>query len=172
VATIESLPSQLGIIYPLCICVRAKLRPSRQTPPRSGPHIFLYIYGPSDAKELHWHQHTFTMPTLLIRCRRKRQTSPRCRHLANWTKHNAVLDFAPLVSLCEIWTCGFWAMEADRQTDRQTYTLITIPRPSTGDEVINRKRQPEVQVNSNFDLWNTSVPGWEYDVNRWGGGLA
>jgi len=32
----------------------------------------------------------------------------------------------------EIWTCGFWDMRADRQTDKQTDTVITIIRPPTG----------------------------------------
>jgi len=31
----------------------------------------------------------------------------------------------------EIWTCGFWDMPMDRQTDKHTDTLIAILRPPT-----------------------------------------
>ena len=36
----------------------------------------------------------------------------------------------------EIWTCAFWDMQADRQTNRQTDTLITILRITTDGEVM------------------------------------
>jgi len=35
------------------------------------------------------------------RTSRRRQTSSRCRHPANWVKHNFMLDFGPLAPLCE-----------------------------------------------------------------------
>jgi len=34
-------------------------------------------------------------------CNRKEQLRPRCRHLANWTKHNVMFDSAPFAPLCE-----------------------------------------------------------------------
>ena len=77
---------------------------------------------------------------------RRHYTSPRCHHLANPTRHNAVFDSAPLAALCENvtlstkrrqkmteprprLTCtenvvkfgGFWDKRADRQTDIQTH---------------------------------------------------
>jgi len=39
---------------------------------------------------------------------------------------------------CKIWMCGVWEMQADRETDPHTNTLITILRLSSGVNVTQR----------------------------------
>ena len=121
--------------------------------PSTGPHPFLITNG---LIEKGWHQY-------LTRCSQRQQTSPRCCHLAIWTKHLCRLWFWPIpcnmwehenmtshtkpevhnVSHCrqkttelqtwvictdilvtfDIWTCDFWDMQADIQTNKQTDKL-------------------------------------------------